>query len=65
MKSFFLFGELGIIHKKKRSFCNFTALNNGNGKFIIKRLYDALTVSVMMGTCWGRQHPVMHFSYMS
>ncbi len=37
MKSFFLFGELGIIHKKKRSFCNFTALNNGNGKFIIKK----------------------------
>mgnify|MGYP006902519439 FL=1 len=33
----FVFGELGIIHKKKRSFCNFTALNNGNGKFIIKK----------------------------
>lgn len=37
MKSFFLFGELGIIHKKKRSFCNFTALNYGNGKIIIKK----------------------------
>ena len=37
MNLFFMFGELGIIHKKKRSFCNFTALNNGNGKFIIKK----------------------------
>ena len=33
----FLIDELGIIHKKVRSFCNFTALNNGNGKFIIKK----------------------------
>ena len=37
MNSFFLFGELGIIHKKMHSFCIFTALNYGNGKFIIKK----------------------------
>ena len=33
----FLFDELGIIHKKMRSFCNFTALNYGNGTIIIKK----------------------------
>lgn len=38
MNSFFLFGELGIIHKKMRSFCNFTALNNNCGNLIIKRI---------------------------
>ena len=37
MNLFFMFDKLGIIHKKMRSFCNFTALNNGNGKFIIKK----------------------------
>ena len=37
MNSFFMFDKLGIIHKKMRSFCNFTALNNGKGKFIIKK----------------------------
>ena len=37
MNSFSMFDELGIIHKKMSSFCNFTAFNNGNGKFIIKK----------------------------